>query len=75
MLQNPHHYPRCHAPPLARDCPVGAALPRTVTSPPRGVTSLPVNCGELRYMRTYARLAADDCVIKRGELRYMRTYA
>ena len=63
MLQNPHHDPRVmlpsgsNAPSLVQGCPVGAALPRTVTSPPRGVTSPTVNCGELRYMRTYARLA------------------
>ena len=24
MLQNPHHYPRCHAPSLAQDRPMGA---------------------------------------------------
>ena len=51
MLQNPHHDPRVmlpsgsNAPSLVQGCPVGAALPRTVTSPPRGVTSLPVNEG------------------------------
>ena len=24
MLQNPHHYPWCHAPSLTQDCPAGA---------------------------------------------------
>ena len=24
MVQNPHHYPWCHAPSLVQDCPAGA---------------------------------------------------
>ena len=33
MLQNPHHYPWCHAPSPVQDRPTGATPPRGVTSP------------------------------------------
>ena len=34
MVQNPHHFPLCHAPSLVQDCPAGATPPRTAASPP-----------------------------------------
>ena len=39
MLQNPHHYPRCHAPALVQDCPAGATPPRGAPSPTASVWS------------------------------------
>ena len=59
MLQNPHHYPRCHAPALVQDCPAGA-------TPPRGATSPTVNRGSCATRGPVRVLLADECAIKWG---------
>ena len=63
MLQNPHHFPLCHAPSLVQDCPAGA-------TPPRGVTSPPVSGGSCATRGPVRDVLADDCAIKRGELHH-----
>ena len=56
MLQNPHHYPWCHAPSLVRDCPAGA-------TPPRGVTSPPPNGGNCTIRGATRRRHADRTLL------------
>ena len=63
MLQNPHHYPWCHAPSLVQDCPAGA-------TPPRGATSPPVNGGSCATRGPVRDLPAGDIATKRGELHH-----
>ena len=59
MLQNPHHYPWCHAPSPVQDCPAGA-------TPPRGAPSPPVNCGNCATRGPVRDLPAGDVATKRG---------
>ena len=63
MVQNPHHYPWCHAPSLVQDCPTGA-------TPPRGATSPTVNGGSCATRGPLRDLPASDIATKRGELHH-----
>ena len=51
MVQNPHHYPWCHAPSLVQDCPAGADKHRW------GVAG---NDKGRRAASSQARLVADE---------------
>ena len=63
MVQNPHHFPLCHAPSLVQDCPAGA-------TPPRGATSPTVNCGDCATRGPVRDLPAGDIATNRGELHH-----
>ena len=64
MVQNPHHYPWCHAPSLVQDCPAGADKRR------KGIAGN--DKGTTRAASSQARLVADKALHPIGKIQPQR---